>query len=533
MRILIFLWLISSVFSLPKDDITVRGVKNFYSICQGVAAKIKRDANDKNLVVWLIDATPSLDNEIEQLKGEVSHFYECGIPDLSMAVATVKKNVAFSLDVTTKPASVIRYLDKLQYIKGVNAYKNRLQPLRKVAEKYAAFPGKKSIVYLTLSPWENEDNLEDTLAILQQHNYSLYVVASEAVFSDYYAIENKLKNKQFTFRGSESVADESMWSWITIPSSYYINGQKKNTFFPSGFGFYGLSRLVSQLDGWYYIYTPQQVGSKKSTATGYRYVNLHDYRPQWLSRSEYMKNIRKTNEKLLFRYWDELASSKGISRYHAPFRVSLQISENKKRGAKVTPLLYTLKSPAQIKTAVKTVSAKIGTVRAIKKKITYAMKKVKDQRNRESANLNLLYCNLLKSEFHLQQYLKVIAELNGIRKKLRRQFREKKQVTLSVRVIGNYKQGLSSKAKLSKTETKIVKKMMDQLSHYRSLYGGTPWGYSIETGSILTFTHKIVAIPKPKKSSPKAKSSSSTKPPAPPTRVLINSAGSNSQTSGN
>eukprot|EP00999_Lentomonas_sp_LEN2_P000427 NODE_142_length_2126_cov_60.679340_g118_i0.p1 GENE.NODE_142_length_2126_cov_60.679340_g118_i0~~NODE_142_length_2126_cov_60.679340_g118_i0.p1 ORF type:complete len:423 (-),score=30.87 NODE_142_length_2126_cov_60.679340_g118_i0:591-1859(-) len=420
MRIVVVLLLTSFLFSDVEKKITVRNVKNFFSICQGIAAKIKKDANEKDLMIWLIDATPGLENEIEQLKSEINYFYDCGIKDLSMAVAVIKKETEFSLDVTNSPDKVIRFLNDLQYAKGINAYKNRLLPLRRIAQKYAAFPGKKSICYVTLSPWDNEDKLEETLSTLKQSNYNLYVVSLEAVFSDYYAVQKKLKNPKFEFRGPEVPVDESMWSWITLPSSFYINGQKQNTFFPSGFGFYGLSRLVSQLNGWYYIYTPTRSTSSSTgkSSPGYRYYNLSHYRPKWQSRSDYTLALRKNLSKITYKYWNELASRNGISSYRSPYKISFQISENKQRTAKVTTLTYTFKSLGQIKTAIKATSAKINLIRNIKKKIEYATKKIDEQRNRECANLNLLYCNLLKSEFHLQQYLKVVLEISSLQKKI-------------------------------------------------------------------------------------------------------------------
>lgn len=542
MRIVVILLFTSFIFSNAEKQITVRNVKNFFSICQGIAAKVKKDANEKDLMIWLIDATPGLEEEIEQLKSEINYFYDSGIKDLSMAVAVIKKETQFSLDITNSPDKIIRFLSTLQYAKGVNAYKNRLLPLRRIAQKYATFPGKKSICYVTLSPWENEDNLEETLTTLKQNNYNLYVVSLEAVFSDYYAIQKKLKNPQFQFRGPETPVDESMWSWITLPSGFYINGQKHNTFFPSGFGFYGLSRLVSQLDGWYYIYTPTLDASASSTSgktsPGYRYYNLRHYRPKWQARSDYKLELRKNIAKLTYKYWNELASRNGISNYSSPYKVSFQISENNNRNAKVTQLTYTFKSLAQIKSSIKAVSAKINLLRNIKKKIEYATKKIDDQRSRECANLNLLYCNLLKSEFHLQQYFKVILEVNNIQKQLRRHFRNKKQVTITVKNIGSFSRGFSNKEKMSNVEQRIMDKTMETLNKYRALYKGTPWGYNIETGSILTFEYKIVSQPKPAKK-PKPKPKPKTKPkkqpqePVPPTRIMTNSAEGNLQASGN
>ncbi|WP_372367148.1 hypothetical protein [Candidatus Uabimicrobium sp. HlEnr_7] len=541
MRVLIFILCVPFIFSSPKENITVRGVKNFYSICQGIAAKIKRDANEKDLVIWLVDTTPGLESEIEQLKSEINLFYECGIKDLSMAVATIQNNIQFSLDSTNNPDKIIRYLDTLQYKKGVNAYKNRLLPLREVAKKYASFSGKKSIVYITLSPWENEDSLEKTVAILKQRKYSLYVVSQEAVFTDSYSITKNLRHSKFRFRGPESAADESMWSWITVPSGFYVNGHSKNTFFPSGFGFYGLSRLVYELDGWYYIYSPNRNNNSSEKSTGYSYYGLQNYRPLWKARSDYQRQLRKSKYKLIYKYWNDLASSKGISRYFSPYKISIQISERQKRVSKASNLANSFKSFSEIKIAVKAASTKINLIRSIKRKIESQTKKNVNQKNREYANLNLLYCDLLKSEFHLQQYLKLMVELHSLKKKLRKQFRKRESISISADIIGTFKTGLSSKAKLSRSEKKITNKMFEKLKSYQHLYKGTPWGYSIETGSLLTFKYKTIAAKpksKPKKTKKKPKNNKTPKPkkpvePTPPTRILINSGEGNSQTSGN
>ena len=129
MRIVVILLFISFIFSNAEKQITVRNVKNFFSICQGIASKIKKDENEKDLMIWLIDATPGLEEEIEQLKSEINYFYDSGIKDLSMAAAIIKKETEFSLDPTNSPDKIIRFLNTLQYTKGVNAYKNRLLPL--------------------------------------------------------------------------------------------------------------------------------------------------------------------------------------------------------------------------------------------------------------------------------------------------------------------------------------------------------------------------------------------------------------------
>src|SRR5688500_17855518 len=111
MRPLVYMvlgWLMIVSLLADGEDRTIRGLAQIYQICQGIAADVKRDAgNQEALLTWLIDLTPGIDGELEQIKGEVN-FFAGHMPALHMSIVVMKNENILFLPATKDSDKIIR-----------------------------------------------------------------------------------------------------------------------------------------------------------------------------------------------------------------------------------------------------------------------------------------------------------------------------------------------------------------------------------------------------------------------------------------
>ncbi len=129
----------------------------------------------------------------------------------------------------------------------LNLYSN----LRGLSKKLAGSPGSREILLVTLANGDAEDDLSATTRRLVKSGIKLSVIASEAYLSDCYWAKRSYQQapKDCKLHGAESAYIELPWAWL-------FQREPINEITPSGYAYYGLSRLAAATEGRVHIYTP-------------------------------------------------------------------------------------------------------------------------------------------------------------------------------------------------------------------------------------------------------------------------------------
>ncbi|MHC5065184.1 MAG: hypothetical protein ACYTG5_14550 [Planctomycetota bacterium] len=173
----------------------------------------------------------------------------------SIGVAQVAANPPVILEPTLDHSQLIPALRKA-LSKPRDEVLNVYADVRSLAKELAGRAETRQILLVTLLNGDAEDDLQETTRLLERAKVSLSVITSEAYLSDnYWAKRSYLQPpKDCKFYGPDSAYIDLPWTWL-------FQREPINEVTPSGYAFYGLSRLAAASGGRVHIYTPASKGS--------------------------------------------------------------------------------------------------------------------------------------------------------------------------------------------------------------------------------------------------------------------------------
>ena len=255
------------------------------------------------LVVWLADASGSLNSEREKLASHIRNIYghidkldtEGKSADGALTAAVIgfgERLEPMSDKPLTDPAAIAEAIQRVQVDK--TGIENTFQAVIAASRKYAGFkldktPCQVMLVILTDEVGDDDGYLEDAIAVARRNSTPVFVLGSPALFGqtigymDYRDPETGDVQYGLQVRqGPESARLEQ----IQIP--FWYPQQNPGQPMSSGFGPFALSRLAAQSGGIYFISRDLE-GWRQ-----FRGEHLREYRPDLVSLAEYDRLMEKS-----------------------------------------------------------------------------------------------------------------------------------------------------------------------------------------------------------------------------------------------
>ena len=429
------LWLLLLLFSPPatSESETYQQTARYLGI-QGIIGDIHRQVEKSqkspHLVIWMIDHHRLLAEHkvLETFQSQiVQHFAgkASSFPGIQMAVlpATLPKNLP-------RPSSKVRDFRSSwkQFEKPpTHSYVNLMASVRKVSTSYAGFPGSRHLVVLSLDNGDGEDHLESTAKLVRRTRFQLLIISREAILSDpHWARQPPNPGKvPFALEGPECAHREIPWGWA-------LQNSDSHEGVASGYGIYGLQRLVAQTRGRYYLYyPPTQEGSghcaryrcrlcngqHSSCSQTYRSERLQFFAPLAESRSQYQARQRRSKaHALLLSTW-KTAHKKGWLRSAPPYQPGKTVVPGARRQSGPTYGTSHL-DPARVSSLAKRAIKDRKQILALIQKIEKAVgvQKIDRKSPREIAACDVLLAQLHCLRFNLLQLIHFSHQLDSWRK---------------------------------------------------------------------------------------------------------------------
>lgn len=261
---------------------------------------LRRLENGRTLVVWAFDASRSLEAERKRLSAHIAAIYEHirqldqnrlsldgGL--LTMVVA-FGQNRSAAFPKPTEDISVIR--NAIDAVKpDESGIETTFTTVGEIVGRWGRFkndagdPYNLVVIVVTDEVGDDEERLEETIALARKREVPVYVLGSEAVFGrvdgyvDYYDPKTKHTFKNVPVRqGPES----AMLERLQLP--FWYEGPQYDVI-QAGFGPYALSRMASATGGIYFV------TRFEGRRMGFDASKMKEYRPDWSSSAEYQKGI--------------------------------------------------------------------------------------------------------------------------------------------------------------------------------------------------------------------------------------------------
>ncbi|RUL83883.1 vWA domain-containing protein [Tautonia sociabilis] len=256
----------------------------------------------RTLVVWIFDASGSLQSERERLAGHIGRVYEnvLGRPEgaaaangglLTMVVAFGSGRKAM-LEEPTEDTSAIA--DAVLAVPlDESGEESTFQTVADVARRWGSFSREKQryrtmAIVVTDEVGDDEEKLEGAIAAARSAEMPVFVLGSSALFGrvEGYMDYTDPKTGRFYRRlpvrqGPESAALEQ----IRLPFWY---GGPQYAELDAGFGPYGLSRLAASTGGIYFI---TRLGENRPS---FNPAGMREYRPDWVSAAQYRAAVSRS-----------------------------------------------------------------------------------------------------------------------------------------------------------------------------------------------------------------------------------------------
>ena len=257
---------------------------------------LRRLEKGRNLVVWAFDASGSLQAERERLAKHIDTVYAhiTKRDDKSLAAdgGLLTAVVAFGQDrksmtsaPTDDPAAITKAIRAVPL--DETGIESTFTTVAEIVRKYRLFKDaegnayKTMVIVVTDEVGDDEGQLEGAIDIAVKARVPVYVLGSQAIFG---RTEGRMNYKDpktgrmyFNLpvrQGPESV----MLEQIRMPFWY---GGNQYDILDSGFGPYALSRLAGATGGIFFV---TRLGE---TRMGFDPAKLREYKPDWVSRSQY------------------------------------------------------------------------------------------------------------------------------------------------------------------------------------------------------------------------------------------------------
>lgn len=243
---------------LKASDVTVSGLDLPTIMKQLASATALKKTQDPPLIVWLIDNTSfvvqtrCLEALAQCLMGT---FGKSG--KYRFAVVRFGQKSEVVLKPTKSAGDAARAIQTLG-LKPEDTYKDYCAAVRFCAEQFKEGLEKKHIILFTLqnndieSADDMQSDLEPTLALLKENQITLHAISGGSILSD--------PNGHRIGPNGSWYAGDSGDRELVKPHSHFqstmVQHYGYNTCVPSGWGYYGLSRLAAYTEGKYYLFAP-------------------------------------------------------------------------------------------------------------------------------------------------------------------------------------------------------------------------------------------------------------------------------------
>ncbi len=286
--------------------VSIRG--NGSEVVGGVEGAVDRIAIEivrqlergRTLVVWAFDASGSLQVERQRLSKHIetvyTHINQLDENHLSADSGLMTMVVAFGHDrhaLLPKPTAV---LSEIQEAIGrvpldETGIETTFTTVAEVVNKWGRYKDAENHAYRTMvivvtdEIGDDEERLEDAIALAQRAKVPVYVLGSQAVFGRIYGYMDYMDPKTkyvFTHQPVKQGPESAVLEQIQLPFWY---GGPQYDVLEAGFGPYALSRLSSATGGIYFV-------TRFDThRMGFDPARMREYKPDWVRRDEYEAQI--------------------------------------------------------------------------------------------------------------------------------------------------------------------------------------------------------------------------------------------------
>jgi hypothetical protein len=258
--------------------------------------------NGPTLVVWMFDASASLNSERERLAVQIENVYRhvAQLDTEGLASEDALLSAVLGFGQAVEPLSEEPLADPSETASAIkrvtvdtSGIENTFQAVIRTSRKYAKFKRDKTeyqvmIVIVTDEVGDDEGFLEDAIATARRNETPVFVLGSPALFGqttgrmDYRdPVTGEFYPGLEVRQGPESVMLEN----IQIP--FWYPRQNPGQPLSAGFGPYALSRLAAQSGGIYFI--SRDVPGWRQ----FRGEHLREYRPELVTRADYERNLNQ------------------------------------------------------------------------------------------------------------------------------------------------------------------------------------------------------------------------------------------------
>jgi len=261
---------------------------------------LRRLENGRTLVVWAFDASRSLEAERQRLSKHIAAIYEHirqldqnrlsldgGL--LTMVVAFGQNRSAAFAKPTDDVSAIREAIDAVQ--PDESGIETTFTTVADIVGRWGRFkndagdPYNLVVIVVTDEVGDDEDRLEEAIALAQKRQTPVYVLGSEAIFGrieghvDYFDPKTKHTFRNVPVRqGPES----AMLERLRLP--FWYDGPQYDQI-QAGFGPYALSRMASATGGIYFV--TRFDGGRM----GFDASKMKEYRPDWLPLAEYERAV--------------------------------------------------------------------------------------------------------------------------------------------------------------------------------------------------------------------------------------------------
>jgi hypothetical protein len=261
---------------------------------------LRRLEQGRTLVVWAFDASGSLQAERQRLAKHIqtvyTHINQLDETHLSADNGLLTMVVSFGHDrrmmlpkPTAEQSEIIEAINAVQL--DTTGIETTFGTVAEIIHRWGRYRDDHNRTYRTMvivvtdEVGDDEEHLEEAIALALKTKTPVYVLGSQAVFGRYEGYMNYVdpKTKHVFYnvpvrQGPESAALEQ----IRLPFWY---GGLQYDIIEAGFGPYALSRLASATGGIYFLtrFDTQRMGFDPA--------RMREYKPDWLARPDYERQI--------------------------------------------------------------------------------------------------------------------------------------------------------------------------------------------------------------------------------------------------
>ena len=295
--------------NLLGQTVSIRG--NGAEMVGGVEGAVDRIAIEivrhleqgPTLVVWAFDASGSLQAERQRLGQHIetvyTHIQQLDESHLAADNGLLTMVVAFGHDRRALlPRPTAELPEVLEAIHNVGQDETGVETtfttVAEIVQRWGRYKDAKNRVYRTMvivvtdEVGDDEDRLEEAVALAQRAKVPVYVLGNQAIFgrTEGYMNYTDPKTKRVFYgvpvrQGPESALLEQ----IRLP--FWYDGPQYE-FVEAGFGPYALSRLASATGGIYFV------TRFHTRRMGFDPARMREYKPDWVRRDQYEEMISRS-----------------------------------------------------------------------------------------------------------------------------------------------------------------------------------------------------------------------------------------------